>query len=76
MLHRSQPMTLTFNGSSTYSMPLPQSQIQEIATLYEYSTIMRQAKVAALEKEKLTRALDIARAQAAKTFVEKTDDEK
>ena len=37
---------------------------------------MRQAKVAALEKEKLTRALDIARAQAAKTFVEKTDDEK
>lgn len=76
LLHRSQPMTLTFNGSSTYSMPLPQSQIQEIATLYEYSTIMRQAKVAALEKEKLTRALDIARAQAAKTFVEKTDDEK
>ncbi len=37
---------------------------------------MRRAKVASLEKEKLTRALDIARAQAAKTYVEPSDDEK
>ncbi len=75
-LHYSQPMTLTFNGSTSYSMPLPQAQAQEIATLYEYSTTMRRAKVASLEKEKLTRALDIARAQAAKTYVEPSDDEK
>lgn len=75
-LHYSQPMTLTFNGSTSYSMPLPKAQAQEIATLYEYSTTMRRAKVASLEKEKLTRALDIARAQAAKTYVEPSDDEK
>ena len=74
--HRNTPMTLTFNGSGSYSMPLPESQAAEIATLYEYSTTLRRAKVAGLEKEKLTRALDIARMQAAKTYVEKQDDEK
>lgn len=75
-IHCNEPLTLTFNGSSTYSMPMPQAQVKEIATLYEYSTTMRHAKVASLEKEKLSRALDISRAQAAKTYVEQPADEK
>lgn len=74
--HRGTPMTLTFNGTSTYSMPLPEAQASEIATLYDYATTLRRAKVASLEKEKLSRALDIARSQAAKTYVDKSDDEK
>lgn len=76
-LHRNSPMTLTFNGASTYSMPLPSAQASEIATLYEYATTVRRAKVANIEKERLTRALDIARTQAAKTYVEeeKPDEE-
>lgn len=75
--HRSAPMTLTFNGASSYSMPLPQAQASEIATLYEYAVTLRQAKLANIEKERLTRALDIARNQAAKTYIEdNTADEK
>lgn len=73
--HRGMPMTLTFNGASAYSMPLPEAQASEIATLYDYATTLRRAKVASIEKEKLTRALDIARMQAAKTYVEKSDNE-
>lgn len=73
--HRSTPMTLTFNGSSTHSMPLPATQASEIATLYDYATTLRQAKLASIEKERLTRMLDIARTQAAKTYVETPADE-
>lgn len=74
--HRTAPMTVTFNGSGSYSMPLPKTQASEIATLYEYATTLRRAKLASIEKERLTRALDIARAQAAKTYVETPADEK
>lgn len=75
-LHRSTPMTLTFNGAASYSMPLPQAQASEIATLYDYAVTLRQAKLASIEKERLTRALDIARNQAAKTYVDSPVDEK
>ncbi len=69
--HSSEPITLTFVGNSTYSMPLPEKQAQEIALLYDYATTLRRFKVASLEKERLSRAVDIARSQAARTFVEK-----
>lgn len=73
--HNSRPITLTFNGASVYKMPLPKVEAQNITTLYDYAITLRRAKLASLEKEKLTRAIDISRAQAAKTFVEKTEDE-
>ncbi|MDE6187771.1 MAG: hypothetical protein K2G17_06540, partial [Duncaniella sp.] len=69
--HAGQPMTLTFIGASTYSMPLPEKQANEIALLYDYATTLRRFKVATLEKERLSRAVEIARNQAARTFVEK-----
>lgn len=69
--HSGEPVTLTFVGSSAYSMPLPEKQAKEIALLYDYATILRRFKVASLEKERLTRAVEIARSQAARTFVEK-----
>lgn len=71
-INRSQPLTLTFNGTGTYSMPLSKAQAEEIATLYEYSVIARRAKVASLEKERLAKAVEIARTQAAKTYIEET----
>ncbi|MGYP001034416984 len=74
--HRATLMTLTFNGSSSHSMPLPAIQASEIATLYDYATTLRQAKLASIEKERLTRMLDIARSQAAKTYIETPTDEK
>lgn len=69
--HAGKPMTLTFIGASTYSMPLPEKQANEIALLYDYATTLRRFKVATLEKERLSRAVEIARNQAARTFVEK-----
>lgn len=74
--HRAIPMTLTFNGATSYSIPLPAGQASEIATLYDYATTLRRAKLASIEKERLTRVLDIARTQAAKTYVETPADEK
>lgn len=73
--HSTLPLTLTFNGASSYSIPMPKPQAQNIATLYDYAVTLRRAKMASLEKEKLSRAIDISRAQAAKTFVEKTENE-
>ncbi len=69
--HVDEPMTLTFVGASTYSTTLTATQAKEIATAYNYATVTRRFKVASLEKERLTRAVDLARAQAARTFVEK-----
>ncbi|MCM1077724.1 MAG: hypothetical protein NC411_10240 [Bacteroides sp.] len=71
-----RPITLTFIGSSTYSMPLPEKQVQETALLYDYATTLRRFKVASLEKERLSRAVEIARSQAARTYVEKESEEK
>ena len=65
------PLTLTFNGSTSYSMSLPTAQAKEIALVYDYASTLRRFKVASLEKERLSRALDIARSQAARTFIEK-----
>ena len=64
------PMTLSFNGTTTYSVPLTGKQAAEIATVYDAARTLREFKVAALEKERLSRTVDIARSQAASTFVE------
>ncbi len=69
--NRDLPLTLVFNGSSSYSMPLKKSQIDELALVYDYASTIRNFRIASLEKERLTKALDIARSQAARTFVEK-----
>ncbi len=69
--HRNEPVSLTFNGAKSFTIPLPSAQAEEIATMYEYSMTVRDAKIASIEKERLTRALEIARSQSARTFVEK-----
>lgn len=64
------PMTLAFNGTTSYTVPLSNQQAREIAMVYDTARTLREFKVAALEKERLSRAVDIARSQAASTFVE------
>lgn len=66
--------SLTFNGKGTYTTSLSPSTVRDIATLYDYSLTLRRAKVANLEKQRLTRAVEIARSQAARTYVEETPD--
>lgn len=66
-----RPIQLTFNGATSYSMALPAEQAKEIALTYDYASTLRRFKVASLEKERLTRTVDIARSQASRTFVEK-----
>lgn len=73
-LNRDRKLTLTFHGSSDYSIPLPPSQAEAIATLWDYSATLRKAKVASLEKERLSRALELARSHAARTYVENSDE--
>lgn len=68
--HRGLPLTLTFNGSGSYSMPLPAKSADAIATVYECAKTRRDFMVASMEKERLSRSVDIARSQAARTFVE------
>ena len=73
-LNRDRKLTLTFHGSSDYSVPLTAAQAEAIATLWDYSVTLRKAKVASLEKERLSRALELARSHAARTFVENSDE--
>lgn len=67
--HRDEPITLTFTGSSDYSMKMPQSMVLEVVRTYDVAANLRALRAAALEKTKLERAVDIARTQAAKTYV-------
>lgn len=69
--HRNAPLKLTFNGKSSYTLTLNKKQIDEIASVYDYATTIRNFKLASIEKEKQTKALEIGRSQAARTFVEK-----
>ncbi len=69
--NRTSLITLTFNGAGRYSRPLTAAEIEGTAVLYEYATTIRKFKLASLEKERLTRALDLARSQAARTYVVK-----
>ncbi len=69
--NRDRQLTLTFNGAKSVSVPLPKDQAEEVATLYDYASTLREAKLAAIEKERLTRALDLARSQSARTYIEK-----
>ena len=69
MADRSQ-LRITFEGARPYTMTLPQAQAEAIATLYNAAATLRALRVASVEKERATRALDLSRSQAARTFPE------
>lgn len=68
--HTGGPLSLTFNGAGSRTVTIPAESISQIATLYDYYQTMRRARLASVEREKFARTLDLARTQAAKTYVE------
>lgn len=62
--------TLTFNGDKSYSMPLPESQLKGIATMYEAASLLRNLKVYQIRKTHLEKQLELARNQQARTYNE------
>lgn len=69
--HAGQPMTLVFNGASgTYRTPFTPEASERMASLYEYAQTVRQARMASVRREKLSRSVDLSRQQAARTYVE------
>lgn len=71
-LHPQDNMNLTFINMSgkCHDTTLSKADASHIATLYKYATVLRQGRVASIERERLSRALDISRSQAARTYVE------
>lgn len=70
-LHSGEPMTLVFNGTSgTHRTALSPEASARLATLYDYASAVRQARVASVRREKLSRSVDLSRQQAARTYVE------
>lgn len=63
-------ITLIFEGSKPFSMTLPETQANGIATLTRYAELIRQLKGAMIEREKQNRILETARSQAARTYNE------
>lgn len=69
--HAGEPMTLIFDGvSGSCRTPLTAESSARLATLYDYAQTVRQARIASVRREKLSRSLDLSRQQAARTFVE------
>lgn len=68
--HRGDKLHITFEDSRPFTTLLPPKQIDEIALVYDAASTLRALRVASVERERATRALDIARSQAARTFPE------
>lgn len=72
VLHRNDPVTITFQGSRAASMTLPETQRKGMATLFEVATLIRERKKQELEKQRLERILQTVRTQIARTAVADT----
>ena len=68
--HRDEPVTVTFNGKSNASLTLSDAQRNAVASLYETALLIRERKKQELEKQRLTRLLDVARSQIARTTLD------
>ncbi|MDE6049268.1 MAG: hypothetical protein K2G09_06200 [Paramuribaculum sp.] len=68
--HLEEPVTLTFNGVKTYSIPLPADQLQALAKVHAASNVFSALRRTQNEKNRLEKQLQIARSQQARTFDE------
>jgi len=66
--HAGKPLTLTFNGNSTYSRPLTMGEQKQLIAVYEYASALTRLRIAGLEHERLERQLVTARSQVARTM--------
>lgn len=73
--HIDEPVTLTFNGAKSYSMPLPKEQVTALAKVHRASKIFSALRRKQNEKSRLEKQLTISRSQQARTFNESSDSE-
>lgn len=72
--HAGVPITLTFDGAQSYSMPLDAVHAHSLAAVYEASMVGSKLRQAQMQKSKLEQQLQVARSQMARTFKpEETD---
>lgn len=62
------PITLTFNGAQSYSMPLDAVQAKSLAKVYAASVVGSKLRNAQLQKNKFEQQLQVARSQMARKF--------
>lgn len=72
----SGPVTITWSGETTYSRPLTAGEHAALRAVGRCADVARGIRVATIEHEKLEKQLDMARSQAARTFVDETASEK
>lgn len=68
LAHRDRSMKLTFEGAKPYTIDLPASRVEELASVYEAASAVNRGKKAQLDKARLERQLAVARSQQARTF--------
>lgn len=67
MRHRNSPISVTYSGKSNRTVPLSESQKAGVAALYETASLVRECKKQEIEKQRLTRVLEVVRSQIART---------
>lgn len=67
MRHRNSPVLVTYSGKNSRTLSLAANQKEGVATLYETSALVRECKKQELEKQRLTRVLEVVRSQIART---------
>ncbi len=65
--HRSEPLTITFEGGTPQTVTLPDATVANIAQMYDFVDTSRRLKLALLRKERLEQQLTVARNQTART---------
>lgn len=67
MRHRNSPVSVTYSGNTSRTLPLAANQKEGVATLYETAALVRECKKQEIEKQRLTRVLEVVRSQIART---------
>lgn len=65
--HRSDPITVSFNGRQTATTTLSEAQKQGIAVVFEAASLIRERKKQEIERQRLERMLQTVRSQIART---------
>lgn len=66
--HRNEPVTVTFNGKSAKSITLSPADTDAIATIVAAAANVRERRVAALERARLEKQIELARVHQARTI--------
>lgn len=68
LIHKGEPMKVSFIGSKTASQPIATDQAEALAEVYSASRILGALRIAHMRKTHLERTIDIARSQMARTY--------